>query len=188
MIVLWYDDISSLSLKSSAVCHPDEMTEQFPACCYHQRWNWQDYREEESLLHWPTVNIKANLRCVELLSHLKNSRSTWHDNFEIISMWEVAAGSCLILTEKKKKLSSGSYLDAINDRESGNSSIITMTNIALFFLFRASFVYPAHIMMVSGLWMEVLKCSNPTYDKQFFEMLFTWPAIPHFSVTEHWAN
>lgn len=103
---------------------------------------------------------------VELLSHFTATRSTWHDSFVSLSTWEDVAQSSLIISQKKillrmcghKKVMSGSYLDVINGRESGESSITGMSNDASFVSSHTSWWLTD--LRGCGLWMEP-ECSHP---------------------------
>lgn len=81
-----------------------------------------------------------------------------------------------------KESQHGSYLHAINDRESGNSSIIRRSNYSIVFLFGASFSPPAHLMMADwseGFWS--LNGSTETLYEKKCCALGHFPAIPDFS-------
>lgn len=106
---------------------------------------------------------------MESLSHLTASRPTWHDNFEFLSMCEVAAGGTFDMQWKKTEgeVSSGSYLDAIGIGESGFSSILGMSNISLFiFLFPC--IHYNGWMIWGFLVFEWSYCSIPTHDKRLW--------------------
>lgn len=160
------------------------------------------------------LHVGTTRRETLLLSHLTNSRSAWHDGFVFLSLWEEAAGSSLIITErkaeiliekvwakKKKEVDRGSYPWCY--QRQGVWSVLASQGwvtalFSLFFFFSLSiFCYPARITMADwseGFWSlngvsEMFKSHLMT--SAFLNCSFcpaTFLAITNFSDAKRWAN
>lgn len=139
----------------------------------HDNFGWNDscVTDHELISQAPT----------ELLSHFTASRSTWHDCFASLSTWEDVAQSSLIISVQKKKkkillrmcghkkVMSGSYLDVINERESGESSITGMSNDASFVSSHTS--WRLADLSGCGLWMEPEYSHPPLWQVPFWNFV-----------------